>query len=143
MQLDSCISKHTANAIPQSVLPVFCFLYLCSLDSEASAGAGCVDDSGTAYIWGPALRQSFGSASSEVDKPQPVPGIHHAVCLAIGGCHVLVQEHSGAVSSYGANEYGVLGHGSDSASKGMLPARIPDVQFEQVRVVTLLPCCTY
>ena len=102
--------------------------------------AGCVDDSGTAYIWGPALRQSFGSASSEVDKPQPVPGIHHAVGLAIGGCHVLVQEHSGAVASYGANEYGVLGHGSDSASKGTLPARIPDVQFEQVCVLTLLPC---
>ena len=55
----------------------------------------------------------------------------------VGGGHVLVQEHSGAVASYGANEYGVLGHGSDSASKGMLPARIPDVQFEQVRVLTL------
>ncbi|CAK0784231.1 hypothetical protein CVIRNUC_007435 [Coccomyxa viridis] len=96
------------------------------------ANSGCVDDSGTAYIWGPALRQSFGSASSEVDKPQPVPGIHHAVGLAVGGGHVLVQEHSGAVASYGANEYGVLGHGSDSASKGMLPARISDVQFEQI-----------
>ena len=113
------------------------------MDSEASADAGCVDDSGTAYIWGPTLRQSFGSASSEVDKPQPVPGIHHAVSLAIGGCHALVQEYSGAVASYGANEYGVLGHGSDSASKGMLPVKIPNVQFEQVRVLTLLPSCTY
>ena len=61
----------------------------------------------------------------------------------LGDVMVLVQEHSGAVASYGANEYGVLGHGSDSASKGMLPARIPDVQFEQVRVLTLLLCCTY
>lgn len=101
-----------------------------------SCSAGCVDDNGTAYLWGPLLRLNFGSAASEVDTPEPMPGIHHAVKLAIGGCHALVQKHNGVVASYGANEYGVLGHGSGPASKGTYPVDIPDVHFEQV-------CCPH
>ena len=101
------------------------------------ATAGCIDENGTAYVWGPLLRQSLGSTASEVDRPEPVRGVHHAVRLAIGGCHALIQKHNGAVASYGAGEYGVLGHGSDPASKGMYPADIKDVRFEQVWLRTL------
>lgn len=95
--------------------------------------AGCIDQNGTAYLWGPLLRQSLGSTASEVDRPEPVQGVQHAVQLAIGGCHALIQKHNGAVASYGANEYGVLGHGSDPTSKGMYPVDIKDIRFEQVR----------
>jgi len=34
--------------------------------------AGCIDENGTAYVWGPLLRQSLGSTASEVDRPEPV-----------------------------------------------------------------------
>lgn len=98
--------------------------------------AGCIDHNGTAYLWGPLLRQSLGTNASEVDRPEPVQGIAHTVQLAIGGCHALIQKHNGAVASYGANEYGVLGHGSDPTSKGMYPVDIKDIRFEQV-----VSCC--
>lgn len=94
--------------------------------------AGCVDANGSAYVWGPLMRQALLEAAWDADIPQQIEGIQSAVALALGGRHLLVQWHGGRVASFGANENGVLGIGSDNVSTALTPTLLPKVSFQQV-----------
>ncbi len=90
---------------------------------------------GHVHVWGPLMRQALTEAAAEADVPQLLEGVPSsagAAALALGGRHLLVLLHGGRVMSFGANENGVLGIGSDNAGAALRPTLLPNVAFAQV-----------
>ena len=83
------------------------------------------------------MRQSLLEAAREADVPQQLEGIQSAAALALGGRHLLVLLHGGRVASFGTNENGVLGIGSDNPSTALKPNLLPYVSFQQVTCIHL------
>jgi alpha-tubulin suppressor-like RCC1 family protein len=94
--------------------------------------AGCIDANGTAYVWGPFMRQRLTEPAGQADVPQVLEGVSSAIALALGARHLVVLMHGGRVATWGASEHGVLGVGSDNPSKAFHPHLLPDISFQQV-----------
>lgn len=57
--------------------------------------------------------------------------------LALGGRHLVACTHGGRVATFGANDYGLLGLGSDEPPNPFQPSLIPDVTLEQASQLVL------
>lgn len=94
--------------------------------------SGCVDANGNVYVWGPHLREPLTQAASEALEPELMPGLRNVTQLALGGRHLLARTHGGRVATFGANDFGLLGLGSDEPPDPFQPSFIADVTMEQV-----------
>ena len=80
------------------------------------AGGYALTRDGRVYAWGPNIKGQLGTGTAAVEERGPalVPGVHDVVSIAtVNGAAVAVTR-DGRVWSWGSNEQGGLGHGTDA-----------------------------
>lgn len=80
------------------------------------AGGYALTRDGRVYAWGPNIKGQLGTGSAAVEERGPalVPGITGVVSIATVSGAAVVVTRDGRVWSWGSNEQGGLGHGTDA-----------------------------
>ncbi|CEF97508.1 Regulator of chromosome condensation, RCC1 [Ostreococcus tauri] len=88
--------------------------------------SACVDERGELFTWGQGRFNQLGQTSKYVDHetaPKSVDTLRFVHQVTCGGLHTLASTSAGVVS-WGANQHGELGHGSNSDAKSAIPKPI-------------------
>ncbi|KAK9831971.1 hypothetical protein WJX81_004301 [Elliptochloris bilobata] len=103
--------------------------------SAVAAGlmtSGCVDDRGSAYLWGQRMHQPVTQVTETVHTPEEVGGLTGVQSLALGGLHALAVRAGGRVAAWGADQNGALGLPSGAPADLGRPTLLEDLRCEQV-----------
>ncbi|CAI5508510.1 unnamed protein product [Closterium sp. Naga37s-1] len=94
--------------------------------ASACEGDGKLQDSGRLFMFGGNRFSQLG-LGDEKDREEPVEvtSLQHAVTdVACGGYHTAAVTGAGHLFTWGANEYGCLGHGPRHAPSSAVPVRV-------------------
>ncbi|CAI5512872.1 unnamed protein product, partial [Closterium sp. Naga37s-1] len=124
LPLFSRLSRKSSESIPRLVKAMASTKVV-----HVAAGlmhSACVDDSGRLFMFGGNRFSQLG-LGDEKDREEPVEltSLQHAVTdVACGGYHTAAVTGAGHLFTWGANEYGCLGHGPRHAPSSAVPVRV-------------------